>query len=231
VGNSAYHGLQISLQKRLSAGLSFAAAYTWSKTLGTCTGSDLDGCTQNYYDLKAERGLAAFDRPQVLMANYVYDLPFFKGLSGIGGGVLKGWEATGILTFESGLAFTPGFTSATAGLATKPDRLAGVSVNNGPKTAGQWFNTAAFTAPPFGYFGNAGDGIIRGPGMNNWDMGFFKNFKVKERGNVQVRGEMFNTWNHTNFWDMNTTYGSGSFGQVVSAHTPRVIQLAMRLSF
>ena len=231
VGNSAYHGLQISLQKRLSAGLSFAAAYTWSKTLATWTGSDLDGPIQNYYDMRAERGPAAFDRPQVLMANYVYDLPFFKGLSGIGGGVLKGWEATGIVTLESGLAFTPGLTSATQGLAIKPDMVSGLSVNNGPKTAAQWFNTAAFTAPPFGFFGNAGDGIIRGPGMNNWDMGFFKNFKIKERGNVQVRAEMFNTWNHTNFWDMNTTWGSGSFGQVYSAHTPCVVQIALRLSF
>jgi hypothetical protein len=231
VGNSNYNALQITLQKRLSRGLSFGVDYTWSKAIASCTGLDLDGCTQNYYDMKSNRGLANFDRPQMLIANYVYDLPFFKGLSGIGGGALKGWEATGLVTLESGSAFTPGYTSGTAGLATYPDRVAGVSINNGPKTAEQWFNTAAFAAPAFGYFGDAGNGIIRGPGMNNWDMGFFKNFRIKEHGNVQFRAEMFNTWNHTNFWDMNTTYGSGSFGQVYSAHTPRVVQIALRLSF
>jgi hypothetical protein len=231
VGTSIYHSLQVTLQKKLSHGLSFGAAYTWSKAISTCTGSSLDGCTQNYYNLAAERGLASFDRPHMLVMNYVYDIPVFKGMTGVGGAVLKGWEATGLVTLQSGMAMTPGYSSATAGLATRPDRVADVDINDAPKTVDKWFNTAAFTAAPFGHFGNAGDGIIRGPGMNNWDVGFFKNFRIKERGNVQFRAEMFNGWNHTNFYNVNLTYGSGGFGQVNSAHNPRIVQLALRLSF
>jgi hypothetical protein len=236
VGKSFYHSLQVSLQKKYSSGLQFGVAYTWSKVIGLGVGSDTDlgAGGQNYYDRATERGPGLYDRPQVLVVNYVYELPFFKGFSGVGGdalkGVLKGWEVTGLLTFESGTPVTAGLTSATQGLAQYPDVVSGVPLK-GPKTAEQWFNTQAFTAPPFGYFGNAGVGIIRGPGYNNWDCGFFKNFRFKERGNVQVRAEMFNTWNHTSFNTIDATFGDPSFGQVLSAHTPRVVQIALRLSF
>jgi len=117
-------------------------------------------------------------------------------------------------------------------LASRPDAVAGVSVK-GPKTVDEWFNTQAFTAPPFGYFGNAGIGTIRGPGENNWDMSLFKHFRITERLNTQLRADLFNTWNHTNF-DSNsvsTTYGSGSFGQITGAHTPRVIQVSLKVEF
>jgi hypothetical protein len=67
--------------------------------------------------------------------------------------------------------------------------------------------------------------------MNNFDLGFFKNFKIKERGNVQFRAEMFNAFNHANFDGVDTTLGSGGFGQVVSAHTPRVVQFALKVAF
>ena len=190
----------------------------------------LGSTAQNSYDLKAERGLAAFDRTHVLVLNYVYDLPVFQATTGVAGAILKGWEATGIITFESGFPLTPAFTSSTAGLSTRPDRVAGASIP-GPGTADQWFNGNAFVAPPFGYFGNAGVGIIRGPGLNQWDLGAFKNFKIKERGNVQFRAEMFNAFNHANFNAVDTTLGSGGFGQVTSAHTPRVVQFALKLSF
>jgi hypothetical protein len=157
-------------------------------------------------------------------------LPIFEKMTGAGSVVLKGWETTGIVTFESGFPLTPGFTSSTAGLASRPDLLAGASIN-GTKTPDQWFNTQAFAAPPFGRFGNAGVGLIRGPGMANFDLGFFKNFKIKERGNVQFRAEMFNTFNHANFDGVDIKLGSGGFGQVVSAHTPRVVQFALKVSF
>ena len=231
VGNSAYHSLQVSLQKRLSQGLSFGTSYTWSKVIATCSGFSLDGCTQNYYNMSVERGLASFDRPHILVINYVYDLPFFKGMTGVGGALLGGWEATGLVTLQSGSAFTPGFSSATQGLARRPDAVAGASINDGPGTAEQWFNTSAFAAPPFGHFGNAGTGTIRGPGTNNWDLGLFKNFRMSERTNLQFRAELFNAFNHTNLDAIVTTFGSGAFGQAVSAHTARVVQMALRLSF
>jgi hypothetical protein len=144
--------------------------------------------------------------------------------------MLKGWEATGIAVFQSGMPVNPGLSTSTQGLATRPDLVSGEPIG-GPKTVNEWFNTQAFAAPPFGYFGDSTVNVIRGPGQNNWNMGWFKNFKIKERGTVQFRAEMFNTWNHTQFLGVNSTFGSGAFGQVCSDHTPRVIQLALRLSF
>jgi hypothetical protein len=185
---------------------------------------------QNYYNRRADRGEVSVDRTHVLVVNYVYELPFARSLTGLAGGVAKGWEASGIVTFESGFPLTPGFSSATAGLASRPDLVSGASIA-GPKSVAQWFNTSAFAAPPFGHFGNAGLGLIRGPGMNQWDLGFFKNFNIKDRGNVQFRAEMLNAWNHANFNGVDTTYGDGAFGQITSAHLARVIQLALRLSF
>jgi len=224
-GYSIYHSLQVNLQKKLSHGLTLGTAYTWSKGVGL-----FETTPQNYYNRRADRGEVSFDRTHVLVVNYVYELPFARSLTGLAGGVAKGWEASGIVTFESGFPLTPGFSSATAGLASRPDLVSGASIA-GPKSVAQWFNTSAFAAPPFGHFGNAGLGLIRGPGMNQWDLGFFKNFNIKDRGNVQFRAEMLNAWNHANFNGVDTTYGDGAFGQITSAHLARVIQLALRLSF
>jgi hypothetical protein len=229
IGNSIYHSLQATVEKRLSHGLTFGGAYTWSKVISRL-GSGFGQAPQNSYNLAAERGPSSFDRRHILVLNYVYDLPIFQGMTGVGGAILKGWELTGIVTLQSGFALSPGLTSPTQGLATRPDRVAGASVE-GPKTAEQWFNLDAFTAPPFGRFGNAGYGTIRGPGTNNWDMGIFKNFRLTEQAKLQFRAEMFNGWNHTNFNAVNTTFGSGAYGAVTSTRTPRIIQFALKLTF
>jgi len=228
IGNSNYHALQATVEKRLSHGLTFGLAYTWSKVISRL-GSGFGQGPQDSYNLAAERGPSSFDRPHILVFNYVYELPFFQGMTGVGR-LLGGWELSGIVTLQSGFALNPGLTSATQGLATRPDRLAGVSVD-GPKTVDQWFNVDAFTAPPFGRFGNAGIGTIRGPGTNNWDMGIFKNFRLTERAKLQFRAEMFNAWNHTNFNSVDTSVGSGGLGQVTSARIPRIMQLALKLIF
>lgn len=230
VGKSIYHSLQVNLQKRVSYGLSFGVAYTYSKTLGLSGANGLGSGPQDSYNLAAEYGPAGFTRTNVLVANYVYDLPFFKGLTGLPGALVKGWEFSGIVTIESGFPFTAAYTSPTQGLATRPDFVSGQSAA-GPHTVAQWFNTAAYTAPPFGRFGNAGPGTIWGPSMNDWDMGFFKNFRLGERANVQFRAESFNFWNTANFNTVDTTLGSGGFGQITSAHDPRIIQFALKLIF
>ena len=83
----------------------------------------------------------------------------------------------------------------------------------------EWFNTSAFAAPAPGYFGNAGNGIITGPGLINFDVALFKDFLITERHRLQFRAEMFNVLNHTNFRSVDTTFGSGTFGQVVRPPT------------
>jgi hypothetical protein len=230
IGYSIYHSLQVTVEKRVSHGLSFGAAYTWSKAIALSGGGGLYSEPQNPYDIAADRGLASFDRPQVLVFNYIYDIPAFRNAKGFTRALLGGWETSGVLTFQSGFALTAGYTSATQGLATRPDAVAGTSPN-GPKTVSEWLNTQAFTAPPFGYYGNAGVGTIRGPGMNNWDMSGFKTFRLAESVKLAFRADFFNAWNHTNFVNVNTTYGGGGFGQLTSDYQPRVVQLSLKLEF
>jgi hypothetical protein len=229
VGSSIYHSLQISFEKRYSHGLTLGSVYTWSKAISTSGGGGLGATPQNFYNLRVERGPAGFDRTQMWISNYVYDIPAFRSLTGPAGVLLKGWESSGIVTIQSGFALDPGFSSATQGLANRPDRIAGSL--DGAKTVDQWFNTAAFAAPPFGRFGNAGRGIIRGPGQVEFDLGFFKNFALGERVKLQFRSEWFNTFNHTNFNGVDTTFGSGGFGQLTSSHNARNIQFALKLTF
>ncbi len=230
VGSSNYHSLQVTLEKRLSRGLSFGSVYTWSKAISLASGYGLGAVPQNAYNLRAERGPAGFDRAHIWVSNYVYDIPLFRGLTGPAGAVLKGWESSGIITVQSGFALSPSFTSATQGLANRPDAVAGVSVP-GPKTVDQWFNINAFTAPAFGHFGNAGIGTIRGPGQVDFVLGLFKKFDLGEHAKLQFRSEWFNAFNHTNLMDVVTTLGSGAFGQVFDAHNARNIQFALKLMF
>ncbi len=92
-------------------------------------------------------------------------------------------------------------------------------------------SNAAFQAPAPGRFGNAGRNLVRGPGINKWDIGLFKNFRLQEQLNLQFRWETFNTFNHTNFWGVSSTLGAGNFGQVTSARDGRVMQFALKLDF
>jgi hypothetical protein len=188
---------------------------------------------QDSYDMKAERGLLGFDRPHNLSINYIYELPFFKQRHGAVGRILEGWEISGITTVSSGPAATPLISTGSNGvgpngLAGRPDLVS--NQIEGPRTAEQWFNTAAFAAPAAGFFGNAGRSIIREPGTHKWDMSFFKNNRINERMNLQFRAEFFNIFNHTNFNAINTTFGDAAFGQVTGARDPRVVQFGLKLS-
>lgn len=94
-----------------------------------------------------------------------------------------------------------------------------------------WFNTSAFTAPPFGFFGNCGPGSIPGPPEDTWNWALFKTFPITERLRMQFRAEAFNIWNHPSFTYVSTGLGSGSFGQVTGALDPRNVELVLRFDF
>lgn len=228
VGVSTYNGLQVKLDRRAGRGLTFGSSYTWSKNLGN-VGARVHRTPENSYDLSADRGYTDFDRRQILVTNFVYQEPFFRGAHGIEAALLKGWETTGIVTFQTGLPANLGYSSSTAGLANRPNWLG--SSFAGPRTVAEYFNTKAFAAPPFGFFGNADYDLVHGPGMNNWDMGWMKNFKLGERVNLQFRADTFNAWNHVSFNGLSATFGNSSFGQITSDHTPRTVEFALKLAF
>ena len=104
----------------------------------------------------------------------------------------------------------------TEGTTIRPDLVPGAHID-GPKTVDQWFNTAAFARPAFGFFGTAGDGIIRGPELIHLDMGLCKDFPISGRQTIQFGSEFFKVFNHTNFNAVDTSFGSGTFGRVIGA--------------
>jgi hypothetical protein len=226
--NSIYNSLQSSMQRRFGNGLALQAVYTWSKALGESQ-TRRDMRVQNPLNWSADYGPVDYDRTHVFTANYIYDLPFFRGKKNLVGQVLGNWELTGFITAQTGLALTPGLSIGTAGLATRPNATGQTA--NGPQTKERWFNTAAFAAPAPGFFGNAGVGVIRGPGFWDWDAALSKLFPIHETLHARLSGEFFNTLNHTNWSGVSTSFGSGTYGQVTSARDPRRVQLSLRVDF
>jgi len=252
--SSNYAGLQVSLKKQLGLNSIINVNYTWSHALTDAVG---DYATpQNTYDVQAEYGPAQFDRRNIFNANYVYNLPFFKTQPGLAGHVLGGWEVSGIITAYSGLPFSVyqydddpagqgvidgnSFASGRPDLISNPNQATAAS---GPiHNINQWFNPLAFTLVPCGTIppayacppadarpGNSPNGVVRGPGLQRWDISLFKNTKINERVNTQFRAEAFNVSNHTNPDGFNNVYGYGS--AVYSVRDPRIMQLAMKLYF
>ncbi len=252
VFTSNYNSLQVSLNRRMSHGLTLGASYTWSKLLTTNPVDRGFGAT-NTYNLKQDYGPSTLNTPQMLVINYLYQEPFFKKQEGLGW-VLGGWEISGIVNFQTGQSMTvtqlldpfdpgtgnPGAPGAgnrglgfLQGDATNLANQSGSA--SGPKTVNEYFNTAAFSQS-VGTFGNSRPGAILGPGFQRWDTSLFKNIQFGERVNFQLRLETFNTFNHgspSQLCNSATTcvVNGGGWGQVTAYHIPRNVQIGGKLTF
>ena len=230
--NANWHGLLVSARRAYHNGLFISGSYTWAHGLSQVFSQTMFGTsgTQKSRDLRSSYGNSAVDVRHLLALSYIWDLPFLKNSRGAVRAILGGWKYTGITTIQSGIALTPGLSIANPGLAQRPNVVAGQKLTY-PKKVGEWFNTDAFEAPAHGYFGNAGVGSIRGPGLINFDMGLYKDFRITERQTIQFRSEFFNIFNHTNFSGVSTALGSGNFGQVTSALDARILEFSLRYQF
>ena len=226
--SSTYHSLQTSFQRRFANDLAVQGTYTLAKVLGEVA-TARNPMPQNVLNWRADRGPTDFDRTHVLSGNYIYTLPFLRNRRDLLGEVLGNWQISGFLTFQSGLAMSPGISTSNHGQATRPNAT-GISADGARKLA-SWFNTAAFVAPAAGFYGNAGRGVIWGPGMAIWDAAAAKQYPIKEWAKVSFKGEFFNFLNHTNWSGVSTSLGAGNFGRITSARDPRKIQLSMHLDF
>jgi hypothetical protein len=222
--NSNYHSMQVSGQHRFSGASQVNVAYTWAKNL-TDNQNDRSASPQNTYNITLDKARAALDRRHILSINYIYELPFFQEQRGFIGKVLGGWQASGIITYQTGLPFTAtvsGFDPAGLGLIPPPTTVARPNVLCNPNEGGagtpqQYFNTACFQPTPVSNtpiaglpaftntVGNAGRGIIEGPPTKRVDFTLAKNLRFSERYRIQLRGEAFNVFNTTNFRGLNTT--------------------------
>ncbi len=256
ISNSSYNALEASLRKRFNHGLSFLASYTWSHSIDDVSSFNITGSAsqpvagendlaQNPFNLAAERGSSMFDARNRLVLSYQWSLPFLQHSSNWYGKVLGNWQLNGIFTAMSGTPFTV-FDSNDVSLQGQAPEISGFSSNrpnvignpnSGPRTAGEWFNTAAFQQlqpDPLGrfqVFGNEGRNAVVGPGYVNWDFSVFKNIRLTESKKLQFRGELFNVLNHTNFRLPVSDIESPTFGQIQSDVSPRVIQVALKLLF
>jgi Carboxypeptidase regulatory-like domain/TonB dependent receptor len=255
LGIANYNSLQVKLERRLSKGLTLLASYSYGKALtdsvdhlstsGVGNGVDVGEYKepQNPHNRRVEYGPSEFDVTHRFVISGVWRLPFGHGQA-FGSNwsrpvdlVLGGWEFSPIFTWQGGLPLTinqPQAINIGGERRSRPNRIADGTLPSSQRTVDRWFDTSAFQVltanTPNQIFGNSGVGILRSPGVVNFDFNLAKNFAFTERLGMQFRAEFFNSVNHANLGLPGVTSGAG-FGQIVTASDARIIQFALKLTF
>ena len=237
--NSTYHGLVLSFERRFSKGWSMLASYTWSKSIDDTdnVSSANTSSVPNPYDYSLNRGPASADRTHAFVVSYLWELPKLSKAPAFMKYVAGGWQNNGILSRYSGLPFSvfSGVDNSFSGIGQDHADLIGDASISGDRsktaTLAQYFNTLAFTRNAVGTFGNTARNILRGPGSVNFDWSLFKNIPIVENHQLQFRAECFNLFNHANFGQPTNTFTNPNFGKILSAGSPRIIQLALKYVF
>jgi len=239
-GNSTRQAGTFALRRRLRAGLTASATYTYSKSIDDAIlGGRNQGNTfvaQNWLDLAAERGLSPFDQRHLLSFQGQYSTGAGIGggalLSGWKGAIFKEWTVTTNINTGTGLPLNPVYFAAVArtGCSTclRPD-YTGADIYAAP--AGLNLNPAALTAPAAGRWGNAGRNSITGPAQFNMGASLGRTFPWGDRRNVDLRFDASNALNHVTYPSWNTVLGSAQFGLASSANQMRIIQTTLRVRF
>jgi len=270
-GISNYNSFQATLNKHLSHGLQFFAAYTYSKGMDDGSGFENSAfggggfggygslrATNPFNQTAADYGPSVYDATHRFVINYSYEIPPIHHFSNWAAKrLVEGWRMSGVTTLQSGFALDvvdAGFRSLTCTAAIfsacwdvpnvvsaahyanpRSDTFVNTTKNPANTTSldHYWFNPNTFSREAFGTIGNAGRSPLRGPGINNFDWGFFKDTNITERTRLELRFEFFNLWNHTQFSDnsISTNINSGNFGRILSAYPSRIIQLAAKFYF
>jgi hypothetical protein len=241
-GQSNYQAMQVSLQQRLSHGLTFNLNYTFSKAQGT-----INGFRSAYI---GENNLSTTDIPHVLNAFYSYDLPFGKGRmfnpeNKAVRFLVSGWQISGITRFASGTPLGP-FTATcnvpqagTCWASYNPAFTGSVRINggwgDGDVNANAYIDKNAFVSPASFTYGNTpatGAYGLRNPHFVNQDVSISRNIQVRENVRVALGADTFNLFNAVRFGGLGTNITAANFGKVSSqANLPRVIQFKLRLEF
>jgi hypothetical protein len=256
-GNSSYNSLQVAVKKRLSHGVNLNLAYTYSKSIddypagggNADIGSDSVSVRPWYFPngRALDRGPSGFDHRQRLVLSYVWMLPRLAPANPLVRGAFGEWQLSGIMTLQTGdpLNVTAGYDRSLTGLGAdratlvSPQSVYDSTVCGAAINCISWLNPAAFSGPKNaggsfigdGTFGNVGKDSLRGPGSFGFDAGLSKNFTLHENWKLQFRGEFFNALNHVNPSNPNTALNSAQFGRITGVGTPRVGQLALKLTF
>ncbi len=237
---SSYHGLQLSVERRVAKGFSFEVNYTFSKSIDEVS---TDTTPQNPsqtipMNRTANRGVSDFDQKHRLVASHVWALPELAKQGALVRSVFGGWQFSGITTMRAGGPFSvsSGTDRAFSGLgSTFADLVGNPYLDTGRSRSekiNQYFNPAAFTLAAIGTFGTSPRNLMYGPGAINFDFGLMKVFPVRERFKIQFRAELFNAFNTPNFGNPNGNVNTPArLARLESAGDPRIVQFALKVLF
>jgi hypothetical protein len=234
--HSNYNSLQALFEKRFSHGLQFQASYTYSKSLDNASSFEE---ILNPLNFNATYGPSLYDSRHRFVFNYVWDLPVRK-MQGFAGKALNGWQVSGIYTYQSGFPILLNncndteLEGSTLGFECpgKPNLVVTPFRTHNPRTDGFVFDPAQLdNNVALGTFGNAPRTLCCNPPINNWDMGIFKSTPVGERLHVEFRTEIFNVFNHAQFYGVDGNSANTTFGQPQKVRDPRLVQFALKVIF
>ena len=241
IASSNYNSLQVSAE-RSAANLTFRASYTFSKSLDDASGAGgfHGGPPEDSRDLSRDYGRSDFDVRHRFTIAYAWRIPTSAALPGWLHAVAADWQLNGITTLQSGgpLNITLPFdNSGTGEFRDRPNLVGNPHVPFNP--LGPYLNPAAFAQPLPGTYGNLGRNAFSAPGLNDFDMSFVKSQQISHDWRLRLRAEFFNIWNHPNFANPSTTFGSGfhltstpdSFNPYFGNGSPRNVQLVAELEF
>jgi outer membrane receptor protein involved in Fe transport len=245
IATSAYNSLQASLEHRMSHGVQFEVAYTFSKSIDSSSSFEnavKPICKGVLNDFSCNRALSAFDARHRLVFSYLWDLPVPK-YDGVKGKLLSDWEVSGIISLQSGFPMllrslndqelendTSGFEAPGRPIETGP-----VQFLDPRKNGRHYFCVDLANCPitdaPLGSLGGPRT-ICCGPGINNVDFSVQKLFTMGESRHIEFRAEFFNIFNHTQFLNPDGNISDGpDFGRVKHTRDPRQIQFALKFAF
>lgn len=247
-GHSTYHSFQAHAEKRFSQGLTFTAAYTFSRLIDDAgavfDSAILTGPVTNFqvadsFNKRLEKDVSTGNIPQVFSAGFVYEVPLGRGcghsVSGWREVVAGGWQVGGIIRAQSGspVAVTQATNlNAFAGFGIqRPNRIADPALPSEQRSTGRWFNTSAFTQAPQFTIGNSSRNPVVGPGYQTFDVMVGKTFTLTERWRAELRGEAFNVTNTPPLGNPNGSFGNVAFGTITTALDPRVFELVLKVHF
>lgn len=241
---TSYHSWQTSLRKRYSRSFTGSFHYTWGKAIaiggGGDTGSYYQGenpiVTEDFFNPRADRGVALDDNTHTVAADWVYDLPQLAASPGVVRHTLGGWQISGILSARSGDATN--LSQSTAREGSRPDYVGGEVYFDNYRDTLQFLNRAAFAPVPISQGsgaairpGNVGVGAVRGPGAWNLDLAVAKEFSIRETRKLRFRADAFNAFNHTNLSGLQTNVNASNFGRLTGTRGARTMQLNLRLTW
>jgi hypothetical protein len=259
MGNSIYHALLLSGEKRFSAGFTLLASYTWAKLINDSVlnpinfvateGAGEFGFQDGLYNRRAERAEDPSNVPHRFVLSALWELPIGKGRrlnidNRFANAIIGDWQLNTITTIVAGAPLI--VRGASNGLANRPDmlrvpKLPGNFTDTNPQAGVLWFDPTAFVNPALYVFGNTPRAIsqFRNPGAVIMDFSIFKTFKITEGFRLQLRGEAFNAPNHVNLGFPNTSFSPGAagtnvnaaFGRITTSRDPRQMQLGLKLIF